>query len=72
MTTTTTTYAVTVSDHHGYATTFRYVSRDKLLDGLVGGIHLHGTGRTPILAWKEEAYTPTHEDITCHGKFGCE
>ena len=74
MTTTTTSYAVTVNDHDGRATTFRYVSHAKMLDGLVsfGGIHLYGTGRTPILAWEEEAYTPTHENITCHGRFGCE
>jgi len=69
-----TTYAVTVIHPDGYKITCRYISKEVLLDGLVsfGGIKLFGGSRQPIVEWHTEKHTPTADEITCNGQFGCE
>ena len=69
-----TTYAVTVNHPAGYVTTVRNVSHAVLMAGLTtfGGIVLFGTTPTPILSFKAERHTPSNNEITCDGKFGCE
>ena len=69
-----TTYAVTILDSKGIRVTFRNVNHATMLDGLFsfGGIKLYANRRSPIISWKYETHTPTADEITCHGQFGCD
>lgn len=66
-------YAVVVNQD-GIHVTHRYIDESRLIDGLFtfGGINVRGNRRDPIISYKEEKYIPTHDEITCGGRFGCE
>jgi len=67
-------YAVTVIDEVVGKVVIREVSKERLLDGLItfGGLEAYVGRRSPIVEWTEESYTPSLDDVTCNGRFGCE